>query len=469
MTLAQSATRTALQGVTRLTRSVLTLEAAAIAAVLALGAALRFVGLDWDHGHHQHPDERFLSMVLTQIQPAPDLWAYFDPGQSPLNPFNHEVSFFVYGTFPLFLVESLARALGRGGYDEAYLVGRALSALFDLGTVLLVYLLGRRLLGAWPAVLAAALLALAVHSIQIAHFFAVDTFATFFATLTLWLLVRYSNSGGARSLGLAGIAAGLAMASKLSTGLLLALFAGWWALTVVREGVLSDTWARRGAWLAHAGTFGVLAALTFRLFQPYAFAVAWPWDWRPAPAFTNALAQQQAIQTGTLDWPPGIQWAGTAAWLYPLEQIVRWGAGPAFGLAALAGLGIAAVAWWRTREHALALPLAWAGLNFPGLRRVRAQDHALLPPGLPGAGAGDRLDVRLGLEAPRAAERPGRLGRRRGAGRGARDDAAVGPGLYADLRARPHGGRRRPNSSTPTRRPGRPLVSSTGTTSCHCS
>ena len=197
-----------------------------------------------------------------------------------------------------------------------------------MGTVVLVYILGRQLLGPWPGVVAVALLAMTVHSIQIAHFFAVDTFATFFATLTLWLLVRYARSRDARSLGLAGIAAGLAMASKLSTGLLLALFAGWWALTVVREGVLTDTWARRGAWLAHAGTFGVLAALTFRLFQPYAFAEAWPWDWRPAPAFTNALAQQQAIQTGTLDWPPGIQWAGTTAWLYPLEQIVRWGAGP---------------------------------------------------------------------------------------------------------------------------------------------
>ena len=246
MTLAQSATRRTLQRVTRLTRAVLTLEAAAIAAVLALGAALRFVGLDWDHGHHQHPDERFLSMVLTQIQPAPDLRAYFDPGQSSLNPFNHDISFFVYGTFPLFLLESAVRALGRTGYDEAYLFGRALSALFDMGTVVLVYILGRQLLGPWPGVVAVALLAMTVHSIQIAHFFAVDTFATFFATLTLWLLVRYARSRDARSLGLAGIAAGLAMASKLSTGLLLALFAGWWALTVVREGVLTDTWARRG-------------------------------------------------------------------------------------------------------------------------------------------------------------------------------------------------------------------------------
>ncbi len=339
------------------------LHATAVAAVLALGAALRLVGLDWDQGQHQHPDERFLSSVLLQIQPAPNLWSYVDPSRSPLNPFNHDISFFVYGTLPLFLVESLARALGRTGYDEAYLIGRALSALFDLGTVVLVYLLGRRLLGPWPGVLAAALMALAVHSIQIAHFFAVDTFATFFGTLALWLLVRYAASRDARSLGLAGIAAGLAMASKLSTGLLLALFAGWWAIHAVREGVLGDAWARRGAWLAHLGAFGAFAALAFRLFQPYAFAEASPWDWRLAPAFTSALAQQQAIQSGTLDWPPGIQWAGTAAWFYPLEQIVHWGAGPAFGLAALAATGLAVVVWWRTRSHVLALSLAWGGLN----------------------------------------------------------------------------------------------------------
>ena len=148
----------------RLPAQAFTPEPATLALVLTVGAALRVIGLDWDQGQHQHPDERFLSTVLTQIQPAPNLWTYFDPGGSPLNPFNHEVSFFVYGTFPLFLVESLTRALGRTGYDEAYLLGRALSALFDLGTVLAVYLLGRRLLGTWPAMAAAALLALAVHS-----------------------------------------------------------------------------------------------------------------------------------------------------------------------------------------------------------------------------------------------------------------------------------------------------------------
>ena len=92
---------------------------------------------------------------------------YFDPGTSPYSPFNQGIEFFVYGTLPLFLVDGLSSLLGLQGYDQAYLVGRAASAVADTGTVVLVYLLGRRLLGAWPGLLAALLMALSVHAIQL--------------------------------------------------------------------------------------------------------------------------------------------------------------------------------------------------------------------------------------------------------------------------------------------------------------
>ena len=87
---------------------------------------------------------------------------------------------------------------------------------------------------------------------------------------------------------------------------------------------------------------------------------------------------------------------------------------------------------------------AAAGLGraeLPCLRRIRAQDHALLPPGLPGTGPGGSLDVCVGLDAARATARAGGLGRRRSARVRAGCDGVVGAGLRADLRSRPHAGR----------------------------
>ena len=331
---------------------------------MAVGATLRLIGLDWDHGQHLHPDERFLSMVLVDIQPTANALTYFDPATSPLNPFNHGIDFFVYGTFPLFLVDSIARVLDRASYDDTYLVGRVLSALFDTGTIAVVFLLGRRLFGIWTGLVAASLMACAAHSIQIAHFFTVDTFATFFVTSSIWLMSRFADLRNPRDLTLAGIAIGLAMASKLSSGLLILLFLGWWSYVGIREHLFSGRWNRCHVWPLQAATLLAFAALTFRLFQPYAFRYASPFDWRLSPTFTSALTQQHAIQTGELDWPPGIQWAGTAPLLYPIEQIIRWGVGPAFGIAAFIGLALAMIVWWKSGHHPLAIPIVWTVLNF---------------------------------------------------------------------------------------------------------
>ncbi len=336
----------------------------ALAAVTGLALALRLLGLDWDQGHHLHPDERFLSIVLTQIRPPTDLAMYFDPATSPYSPFNQGIDFFVYGTLPLFLVDGLSGLLGLQGYDQAYLVGRAASAIADTGTVVLVYLLGRRLLGAWPGLLAALLMALSVHAIQLAHFFTVDTFATFFSTAALWLLVRVAHNPRWLDLGLLGLAIGLALASKLSAGLLLVLVAVWWIVQGWRGGHLRSGPAAAAGWLARGAVAAAAAAIAFRAAQPYAFASASPLDWRLGEPFLAAVAQQQAIQTGNYDWPPGVQWAGTAPYLFPLEQIVRWGVGPAFGLAAVVGLAASLAVLWRGGRHPLVLPLAWAGLTF---------------------------------------------------------------------------------------------------------
>src|ERR1700751_5275859 len=134
--------------------------------VFALAGAPRLQGVDWDQGQHLHPDERFLTMVETAIAPPHSIAEYFDTARSPLNPSNHGYRFFVYGTLPLFLVRFLAQGLGMTGYEQLNLVGRTLSALFVLATLSLTVSLESRIGGRRVGLIAGALFAFSVTSIQ---------------------------------------------------------------------------------------------------------------------------------------------------------------------------------------------------------------------------------------------------------------------------------------------------------------
>ena len=46
--------------------------------ILLGGAVFRFTGIDWDQGHHLHPDERFLTIVETDLKWPSSATQYFD-------------------------------------------------------------------------------------------------------------------------------------------------------------------------------------------------------------------------------------------------------------------------------------------------------------------------------------------------------------------------------------------------------
>ena len=71
---------------------------------LLVASGFRTVGLDWDEGTHLHPDERFLTMVVGNIESPDSLALYLDTENSPLNPYNRGYGSFFYGTLPIFLV-----------------------------------------------------------------------------------------------------------------------------------------------------------------------------------------------------------------------------------------------------------------------------------------------------------------------------------------------------------------------------
>lgn len=330
--------------------------------VLIVGLALRLYGLSWDDGYYFHPDERQLLIVADRISLArpPDLPLLLTP-DSPWNP-----RFFAYGSLPIYLFRLCADLAGRLVYDygtlhSGYLVGRALSALFDVGTIWLIFRLGRRLFGVAEALLAAGLVALTVLHIQLAHFYTTDTMLVFFAVLVVSQAVEVAKEPVAgRAWGI-GLAWGMALATKFSAVLLAFPVAAAWLL---------GEWARApstGRWIWHAAWRCALTMLiaggSLILFQPYTVI--------DPMRFLTDIAIELRIAGGLDEVPYTLQFHGTTPYLYPLRQMAVWGMGPMLGMAALlalpAGLAYAvrmAAAGWRRRGTELLVPLIWVVAYF---------------------------------------------------------------------------------------------------------
>jgi YYY domain-containing protein len=358
----------------------------ALLAILAMGAALRLYNVNWDRGtYHIHPDERNTAMVVTAIQWPSSVADYFDTSHSLLNPSNVDRTYF-YGTLPLFLTKFVATQLDRvlnssedftgprfTDYDQIHLVGRVLSAIFDLATVVLLFFLARRLFDWRVGLVASFLLALAVLNIQGSHYFAVDTFLTFFVTLTLWFTLDLAEGKGWASFLGAGLGLGLTISCKVSVFLLvvIVLLGAWIGL---RRRLAEGTGSAHAQIRVLAGLAlaGVAAFTVFRVAQPYAWTgpnydgwdnIPEPWRERvslfqkvpepiravlmPSPEWIADIASAGTQQTGEADMPWGRQWTERARWVYPMENMVLWGLGVPLALAAWGGVLMVSVRLWR--------------------------------------------------------------------------------------------------------------------------
>ncbi|MBK8984743.1 MAG: glycosyltransferase family 39 protein [Chloroflexi bacterium] len=365
--------------------------------ILLVAAALRWTGLDWDDYHHFHPDERYIHWVATTIE-RPSSWrALLTLHESTLNPYywppdaaspgivtpQDAPRRFAYGHLPLYLGVAATRlaewAGGRWGdrlppdwlltrdilnqagmveFRHLAAVTRALTGLVDLGTILLLFLLGRRLFGTAVGLLAAAFLALNVMHIQLAHFFTVDPYLTFFVAATMWFIadcgLRIADCDASchpvtlspghpvtRSFLVAAVFAGLAVGAKFSAVLLFVPLA-------------AAAWAAAGArWWRWWGTAVLVAFLAFFLTNPFAVL-----DWSCqvitpamsvgpltipqinwASCYLDNLTAQSVMVGGGGDIPFTRQYEGTLPYLYPIEMQLKWGMGWLLGLLAFAGFG----------------------------------------------------------------------------------------------------------------------------------
>ncbi|MDO9300167.1 MAG: DUF2298 domain-containing protein, partial [Anaerolineales bacterium] len=336
-----------------------------LALIFFIGAYFRFTGLNWDEGQHQHPDERYISMVVGQIQNVKSVGEYFNTWESPLNPLRF--GSYTYGMFPLFFTRMVAQWLGMSDYDAVTLVGRAMSGLFDLLAVWMLYHLGKRLYNQRIGLLAAALGAAAVLPIQLSHYFAVDSFSTVFVIAGFYFAIQaipihdldqkisWSNLG---YFGLFGFIIGLAGACKVNT---LPVFGIIVLAGVVR--IITD-WKKPDFYtLLKIIVFGwVLAViavfLSFRIFQPYAFYGPSIWGIELNENWLKVIKEVVNQVAGNSDWPPNTHWTNrpiTYAW----TNMVVWGMGIPLGLAGWLGWAWAAKRIWNGDWSRHLLPFVW--------------------------------------------------------------------------------------------------------------
>jgi len=337
-----------------------------LVAVLLAAAALRLTGIYWDEDQHLHPDERFLTGVVSSLEPVHSLQEYFDTDTSTLNPNNRGYGFFVYGTLPIFLVRYAAEWAHQTGYGQVHVVGRVLSALADLGVVTLVYLIAARLFDKRVGLLAAIFSAFSVMQIQQSHFWTVDNFVNFFSVLAIYFAIRVASSKkdslkASDFIGF-GVALGFSFASKLSTPLQMAalvatLPAAMGLRFLAQPSSQRPAQLERAAWLLTLA--GVISIIMFRLLQPYAFTGQGLLGGGLNPHWVDTMKQLSAQVNGDADWPPSMQWARRPLW-FGLENMLRWGLGLPLGLVTWAGFIWAGWRMLRNDEWRKPQVILWA-------------------------------------------------------------------------------------------------------------
>ena len=357
-------------------------------ALLLTALALRLYGIDWDDGHGFHPDERSFYLragdmlcVLTAgpetdgpycsathlrslldgeqfrgMEPGlPDFWTALSAERSPLNP-----RWFPLGSvliYALVLLRTLLEPFADWGVMELRFIGRTLTALADVASVWLLYVIGRRMYGPCTGILAAGLATFAVVHIQHAHFFRPEPFTVLASLASLWAMLRFLDRGRARDGVLLGALVGLAMAPKVSVAPILAPLVLTFLWVAKDRAGRSWSELRPGdvARIAPTAALAGLAALaTFFITTPYAFL-----------DFTNFFAdiREQAGMAGEAGrFPFTWQYADTPAFIYQIRQTAVWGLGLPLGIAAWLAAPVTAWLAWRggMAQRGDLLLLAWA-------------------------------------------------------------------------------------------------------------
>ncbi len=322
--------------------------------IAAIALGLRLQGIDWDGGALYHPDERSIFLRADQMYRTltdapgwelsanrdfpldtpgiPGVGTLLDAERSPLNP-----HWFPLGSIIIYLLVGV-RFLLEPFMDQVRLqdlaaAGRTITAIVDVGAVLTLYALGRRVFGRPVGLLAAMLGAFSVISIQVAHFYRPEPFVVLLALTSFWWMLNVFERGRRLDHAILGLVVGLSFAFRTtSLPLLVPLAVTYGLLAKQAYDAGGDRGpALRGIALYAAGA-GALAFATFAVLQPYALL--------DFAKFVNDQGFEARVARTAGIVPYTVQYVGSSVGLYELRQTAVWALGLPLGIAAWVGLAL---------------------------------------------------------------------------------------------------------------------------------
>lgn len=368
--------------------------------VIGLGVFFRFYNMNWDSGALLHPDEYGLTNTLTQLHMPSSVSDYFNTRIAPMSPYNKydaagetiangPDNTMRWGQLPMLIIRTAAEALNRTGYQELRTLGRYLSAMFNVGSIIVLFLIGIKLFDRRIALLSCAFFSLCVQSIQQSHFMTVDNFAVFFTMLTLLSAVSIAQGqylerdengiykmsrSGWFAMARFGLFLGLTICCKVNLAMLGLVLAPAVFISFADVKLVSRKDFGRIITLAAVSALTAIAVMVLacRLFQPMMFRAKTGntslFTFALNPDWVRSMNVAATESGGVGGGPPSEQWSHRPAFFFAWENQVLWGMGLPLGLAVWIFLIAGWVYMFRGKDKKvwknLLLPLFWATLFF---------------------------------------------------------------------------------------------------------
>ena len=322
--------------------------------LILIAFVLRILGVDWDQGALYHPDERSIYMraeLMHRTLTADPGWqfsanmdfpldkagmpgipTFFDSSQSPLNP-----HWFPLGTIIIYLLVVIRFLLeffmDQVRIQDLAIAGRILTSLISAVSVLLIYLLGKRLFGLPVGLLAAVLLTFCAFEIQLSNFYRPEPFVSALALVSFWYMLNIIGRTHLRDHILLGIFLGLSFSFRSTSLPLIFPVALTYFLAASNQKDQGLKWFN-STFKSSLFKLGLIAAstafITFAILQPYALLDFG--QFLSDQAFEGRVARTAGLV------PYTIQYIGSQNVIYEIRQSSVWALGIPLGIAAWLGL-----------------------------------------------------------------------------------------------------------------------------------